>query len=245
MGSNVICLVRSTHPTGLSGSLGRQVGGGEDCGEDLGGAGRGAGDQVVPGGRLGGEDGGARLVVGRVKVSVKRIVSAAFAFVLVDRSTHLTGLIGSLGRRAGGGEYCGEDLGRAGCGAGDQVVPDRVGVEAGGARSVVGRVKVSAVGNGSAAFAFVLVGRSTHPFLERSREYFSEGCLSVNPHHQRRFDAERQIGASVGIGVGRRGGHGRSRLSGRNGRWQLRLGSSNLLFLGCLAGSIELATSEI
>jgi hypothetical protein len=159
----VVCLVRSTHPAGLTGLLGRRAGGGEHRGEDLGGAGCGAGDQVVPGGRLGVEAGGARLVVGRVKLGVKRIVSAAFAFVLWDHSTHSTGLSGLLGRRAGGGEHRGEDLGGAGCGAGDQVVPDRVGGEAGGARSVVGCVKVSVKRSVSAAFAFVLWDRSTHP----------------------------------------------------------------------------------
>ncbi|MEN6495142.1 MAG: hypothetical protein ABFD16_12755, partial [Thermoguttaceae bacterium] len=67
-----------------------------------------------------GAAGGARLVVGRVKVSVVGTVSAAFIVVRLVRSTHPTGLVGSLGRQAGGGEDCGEDLGGAGRGAWDQ-----------------------------------------------------------------------------------------------------------------------------
>jgi hypothetical protein len=53
------------------------------------------------------------LVVGRVKVSVVGNGSAAFAFVLVGRSTHPTGLVGSLGQGEHGGVGLGGIFGRA------------------------------------------------------------------------------------------------------------------------------------
>ncbi len=74
--------------------------------------------------------------------------------------------------------------------------------------------------------------------------YFSEDDLSVCLHHQRRSFAGRKIVRMVQVGWDDRTGTVRVKLTDRTERWQVRLGNSSLLFLGCLVAEHRIGYIE-